>query len=181
MRRFGEKGVANGGFELWPAQEAGDHAVRARPAAGRTPPERLVPACGALTIRGGGGAHVWLLSTLLFARLRRGPFNPCPGLLALLPVPATAFSPRAQNPRERPLKLVVTSATLDGDKFSAYFNNCPVGGAADSPAWRGLAMGRLGCRPADAALERPMGCPALYGSRQAPSGRKGCFYQRPNP
>ncbi|KIY98452.1 hypothetical protein MNEG_9509, partial [Monoraphidium neglectum] len=27
--------------------------------------------------------------------------------------------------RERPLKLVVTSATLDGDKFSAYFGDCP--------------------------------------------------------
>lgn len=28
--------------------------------------------------------------------------------------------------RQRPLKLVVTSATLDGDKFSKYFNSCPV-------------------------------------------------------
>ncbi|KAK9808882.1 hypothetical protein WJX72_005695 [[Myrmecia] bisecta] len=28
--------------------------------------------------------------------------------------------------RAKPLKLVITSATLDGDKFSAYFNNCPV-------------------------------------------------------
>ncbi|KAL4856425.1 putative pre-mRNA-splicing factor ATP-dependent RNA helicase DEAH4 [Chlorella vulgaris] len=28
--------------------------------------------------------------------------------------------------RHRPLKLVVTSATLDGDKFSAYFGSCPV-------------------------------------------------------
>ncbi|GBF98616.1 pre-mRNA-splicing factor ATP-dependent RNA helicase-like [Raphidocelis subcapitata] len=28
--------------------------------------------------------------------------------------------------REKPLKLVVTSATLDGDKFSSYFNDCPV-------------------------------------------------------
>lgn len=26
------------------------------------------------------------------------------------------------------LKLLVTSATLDGEKFSAYFNNCPVRG-----------------------------------------------------
>lgn len=28
--------------------------------------------------------------------------------------------------RERPLRVVVTSATLDGEKFSAYFNSCPV-------------------------------------------------------
>lgn len=28
--------------------------------------------------------------------------------------------------RDPPLKLVVTSATLDGDKFSSYFSNCPV-------------------------------------------------------
>ncbi|KAF8068452.1 DEAH4 [Scenedesmus sp. PABB004] len=28
--------------------------------------------------------------------------------------------------RRRPLKLLVTSATLDGEKFSAYFNDCPV-------------------------------------------------------
>lgn len=28
--------------------------------------------------------------------------------------------------RERALKVVVTSATLDGEKFSAYFNACPV-------------------------------------------------------
>ncbi|KAI8466158.1 MAG: DEAH-box nuclear pre-mRNA splicing factor [Monoraphidium minutum] len=28
--------------------------------------------------------------------------------------------------RDAPLKLVVTSATLDGDKFSAYFGDCPV-------------------------------------------------------
>ena len=28
--------------------------------------------------------------------------------------------------RERPLKLVVTSATLDGEKFSQYFMSCPV-------------------------------------------------------
>lgn len=28
--------------------------------------------------------------------------------------------------RERPLKLVVTSATLDGEKFSEYFGGCPV-------------------------------------------------------
>lgn len=26
------------------------------------------------------------------------------------------------------MKLLVTSATLDGEKFSAYFNNCPVSG-----------------------------------------------------
>jgi hypothetical protein len=32
-----------------------------------------------------------------------------------------------RHPRERPLKLVVTSATLDGEKFSAYFGDCPVG------------------------------------------------------
>ena len=28
--------------------------------------------------------------------------------------------------RERPLKLVVTSATLDAEKFSAYFFSCPI-------------------------------------------------------
>jgi hypothetical protein len=28
--------------------------------------------------------------------------------------------------RAHRLKLLVTSATLDGQKFSAYFNNCPV-------------------------------------------------------
>ncbi len=28
--------------------------------------------------------------------------------------------------REKPLKLVVTSATLDGEKFSKYFMSCPV-------------------------------------------------------
>lgn len=28
--------------------------------------------------------------------------------------------------RQTPLKLIVTSATLDGEKFSAYFNECPV-------------------------------------------------------
>lgn len=31
-----------------------------------------------------------------------------------------------QCPRQHRLKLLVTSATLDGEKFSAYFNNCPV-------------------------------------------------------
>jgi hypothetical protein len=25
-----------------------------------------------------------------------------------------------------PLKLIITSATLDGEKFSTYFNDCPV-------------------------------------------------------
>ncbi|DBA88218.1 TPA: hypothetical protein ACH3X1_016577 [Trebouxia sp. C0004] len=28
--------------------------------------------------------------------------------------------------RQKPLKLVITSATLDGQKFSTYFNDCPV-------------------------------------------------------
>ena len=28
--------------------------------------------------------------------------------------------------RQKPLKLVITSATLDGQKFSSYFDNCPV-------------------------------------------------------
>ena len=28
--------------------------------------------------------------------------------------------------RKRELKVVITSATLDGEKFSAYFNDCPV-------------------------------------------------------
>ena len=28
--------------------------------------------------------------------------------------------------RSPPLKLVVTSATLDGEKFSSYFDECPV-------------------------------------------------------
>ena len=28
--------------------------------------------------------------------------------------------------REQPLRLVITSATLDGEKFSAYFAECPV-------------------------------------------------------
>ena len=28
--------------------------------------------------------------------------------------------------RQKPLRLVVTSATLDGEKFSAYFDGCPV-------------------------------------------------------
>eukprot|EP00878_Enallax_costatus_P028715 GHUV01031049.1.p1 GENE.GHUV01031049.1~~GHUV01031049.1.p1 ORF type:complete len:189 (+),score=40.73 GHUV01031049.1:141-707(+) len=30
--------------------------------------------------------------------------------------------------RQHPLKLLVTSATLDGEKFSQYFNKCPVSG-----------------------------------------------------
>ena len=28
--------------------------------------------------------------------------------------------------RKKPLKIIVTSATLDGEKFSAYFGECPV-------------------------------------------------------
>jgi ATP-dependent RNA helicase DHX8/PRP22 len=28
--------------------------------------------------------------------------------------------------RAKPLKLIITSATLDGEKFSVYYNNCPV-------------------------------------------------------
>ena len=28
--------------------------------------------------------------------------------------------------RQAALKLVITSATLDGEKFSAYYGNCPV-------------------------------------------------------
>lgn len=28
--------------------------------------------------------------------------------------------------RQKPLKLVITSATLDGQKFSTYFDDCPV-------------------------------------------------------
>lgn len=41
--------------------------------------------------------------------------------------------PPTDHVRERPLKLVVTSATLDGEKFSAYFGDCPVR-AAGVPA-----------------------------------------------
>lgn len=28
--------------------------------------------------------------------------------------------------RKKPLKIIITSATLDGEKFSAYFGECPV-------------------------------------------------------
>jgi ATP-dependent RNA helicase DHX8/PRP22 len=28
--------------------------------------------------------------------------------------------------RKKPLKLILTSATLDAEKFSAYFDNCPI-------------------------------------------------------
>lgn len=45
------------------------------------------------------------------------------------------------NRRTERLKLLVTSATLDGEKFSAYFNNCPVSVCSATPyvscAWAG--------------------------------------------
>ena len=31
-----------------------------------------------------------------------------------------------------PLKIIITSATLDGEKFSAYFNECPVRGGTST-------------------------------------------------
>ena len=37
-----------------------------------------------------------------------------------------AGAARGEAPRRAPLRLVVTSATLDGEKFSAYFGDCPV-------------------------------------------------------
>lgn len=34
--------------------------------------------------------------------------------------------PCSQLCRVQPLRLIITSATLDGEKFSAYFGDCPV-------------------------------------------------------
>ena len=39
---------------------------------------------------------------------------------------ATEAAADGSSVRLQPLKLLVTSATLDGDKFSAYFGGCPV-------------------------------------------------------
>ena len=41
-----------------------------------------------------------------------------------LPLPL----PHCRSQAKLSLKIIITSATLDGEKFSAYFNECPVSG-----------------------------------------------------
>lgn len=39
---------------------------------------------------------------------------------------ATVVTSEAGRPQRPDLKLIITSATLDAQKFSAYFGNCPI-------------------------------------------------------